>query len=85
MKQINSNTYRLDSLDELRPRAKSCDRAFGYDTKSGRFVGTKDDNITLVDYDHTDWSYREAQQQQINFDDEPLPYEAPDDDDQLPF
>ena len=45
-------------------------RAFGYDVASGRFVGTKNDNLTLADRDRTDWSYREAQQQQIEFDDE---------------
>ena len=59
-------------------------RAFGYDAKSGRFVGTKDDNMTPVDCDRTDWSYREAQQQQIDFDTE-QPSEAPEPDDDLPF
>ena len=42
-------------------------RAFGYDTVSGRFVGTDDNNITLRDRDRTDWSYQEAEQQQIDF------------------
>ena len=55
-------------------------RAFGYDTVSGRFVGTLDDNVTLTDRDRTDWSYREAQQQQIDFD-----AEEPEHDDDLPF
>lgn len=54
-------------------------RAFGFDATSGRFVGTLDDNITLCDRDRTDWSYREAQQQQIDFAaeqsaEEPLPF-----------
>ena len=59
-------------------------RAFGYDTVSGRFVGTLDDNVTLTDRDRTDWSYREAQQQEIDFDDE-QPDEEPELDDELPF
>lgn len=56
-------------------------RAFGYDTVSGRFVGTADDNMTLQERDRTDWSYREAQQQQFEFDEpeEPVP------EDDLPF
>jgi len=39
-------------------------RAFGYDTTSGRFVGTKDD-YTLMDGDNSDWSYKEAEQLEI--------------------
>ena len=54
-------------------------RAFGYDTVSGRFVGTYDDNLTLRDRDRTDWSYREAEQQQLDFEE----LTAPEDD--LPF
>lgn len=57
-------------------------RAFGYDTVSGRFVGTYDDNLTLRDRDRTDWSYREAEQQQLDFE-EPAESEVPEDD--LPF
>ena len=37
-------------------------RAFGYDTANGRFIGTRDDNVTLLERDRSDWSYREAQQ-----------------------
>ena len=56
-------------------------RAFGYDTVSGRFVGTADDNMTLQERDRTDWSYREAEQQQFEFEEpeEPVP------EDDLPF
>ena len=59
-------------------------RAFGYDTVSGRFVGTADDNLTLQERDRTDWSYREAQQQQFEFDEpeEPVDEQSVDD---LPF
>ena len=39
-------------------------RAFGYDTTSGRFVGTKDD-YTLMDGNNSDWSYKEAEQLEI--------------------
>lgn len=40
-------------------------RAFGFDTVSGRFVGTDDESHTLMPYDRTDWSYVEAEQQDI--------------------
>lgn len=54
-------------------------RAFSLDTTCRRFVGTADDNLTLVDRDSSDWSYREAEQTKIDFS-EPEP---PADD--LPF
>lgn len=41
-------------------------RAFGFDAVSGRFVGTEDNN-TLKPYDRTDWSYFEAEQQDIEW------------------
>ena len=40
-------------------------RAFGFDSTCGRFVGTEADNLTLKERDRTDWSYREAEQQEI--------------------
>ena len=57
-------------------------RAFGFDTSNGRFVGTANDNLTLQERDRTDWSYREAEQQQLEFEDLAAP-EPPEDD--LPF
>ena len=54
-------------------------RAFSLDTTCGRFVGTADDNLTLVDRDTSDWSYREAEQQKIEFSDSEPPV------DDLPF
>ena len=40
-------------------------RAFGFESTCGRFVGTEADNLTLKERDRTDWSYREAEQQEI--------------------
>ena len=54
-------------------------RAFGFDTSNGRFVGTANDNLTLQERDRTDWSYREAEQQQLEFEDLAAP-EPPEDD-----
>lgn len=42
-------------------------RAFGYDAVSGRFVGTDDDNLSLKERDRSDWSYRDAEQQALDF------------------
>ena len=53
-------------------------RAFGYDSTCGRFVGTRDDNLSLREYDRSDWSVRAPEQQQLAF-------EAPDPDNDLPF
>ena len=53
-------------------------RAFGYDSTCGRFVGTRDDNLSLREYDRSDWSARAPEQQQLAF-------EAPDPEDDLPF
>ena len=53
-------------------------RAFGYDSTCGRFVGTRDDNLSLREYDRSDWSVRAPEQQQLAF-------EAPDPEDDLPF
>ena len=44
-------------------------RAFGFDPVSGRFIGTEDNN-TLKPYDRTDWSYIEAEQQDIEWPEE---------------
>ena len=44
-------------------------RAFGFDSVSGRFIGTED-NGTLKPYDRTDWSYFEAEQQNFEWPDE---------------
>lgn len=41
-------------------------RAFGFDSVSGRFIGTEG-NGTLKPYDRTDWSYFEAEQQDIEW------------------
>ena len=60
-------------------------RAFGFDNTCGRFVGTEDDNMTLHDRDCNDWSYREAEQQQINFDAAPTADENADWQDGEPF
>ena len=59
-------------------------RAFGYDAVSGRFVGTADDNMTLREFDRTDWSYREAEQQQFEFEEPEAPVDEQSVDD-LPF
>ena len=53
-------------------------RAFGYDSTCGRFVGTRDDNLSLREYDRSDWSARAPEQQQLAF-------EAPDPEDDMPF
>ena len=53
-------------------------RAFGFDSTCGRFVGTRDDNLSLREYDRSDWSVRAPEQQQLAF-------EAPDPDNDLPF
>lgn len=60
-------------------------RAFGFDNTCGRFVGTEDDNMTLHDRDRNDWSYREAEQQQINFDAAPTADDTADWKDGDPF
>ena len=57
-------------------------RAFGLDTTCGRFIGTAEDNLTLLERDRTDWSYREAEQQQLEFD---APEEITTPEDNLPF
>ena len=53
-------------------------RAFGFDTTCGRFVGTLNDNLTLHEYDRSDWSSRAPEQQQLAF-------EVPDPEDDIPF
>lgn len=60
-------------------------RAFGYDTVSGRFVGTHDDNLTLQERDRSDWSYREAEQQQFDFDERETAGDSDAPEDDLPF
>jgi twinkle protein len=60
-------------------------RAFGFDTTCGRFVGTEDNSLTLLDRDHNDWSYREAEQQQIDFDAEQPADDSSDWQDGMPF
>jgi twinkle protein len=59
-------------------------RAFGFDPTSGRFVGTENDNMTLKPYDRSDWSYIEAEQQDIEWPDDDDP-EAETAEDDLPF
>ena len=51
---------------------------FEFDSTCGRFVGTRDDNLSLREYDRSDWSARAPEQQQLAF-------EAPDPDNDLPF
>lgn len=58
-------------------------RAFGFDAVSGRFVGTEDNN-TLKPYDRTDWSYFEAEQQDIEWSEEESG-ESEVEDNELPF
>ena len=53
-------------------------RAFGFDSTCGRFVGTRDDNLSLREYDRSDWSTRAPEQQQLAF-------EEPDLNNDLPF
>ena len=60
-------------------------RAFGFDAVSGRFVGTENDNMSLREFDRSDWSYREAEQQMLDFDAAVETEEEMTPEDDLPF
>ena len=59
-------------------------RAFGFDSVSGRFIGTED-NGTLKPYDRTDWSYFEAEQQDIEWSEYANSDNSDAEDNELPF